>query len=66
MLDLRSTIFTMEADEKGITVTTLGNGHRVGMSQNGAEAMAVLGKDYRQILAYYYPGTKIDKISELG
>lgn len=33
-------------------------GHGVGMSQRGAEWMAIhYGKTYRDILAYYYPGT---------
>jgi len=29
------------------------------MSQYGAEAMAVSGSDYQQILAHYYPGTQL-------
>ena len=65
LLGLNSTIFTMEADEAGITVTTRGNGHRVGMSQYGADAMAVAGSSYTEILAYYYPGTVIDKLSDV-
>jgi len=31
-------------------------GHGVGMSQRGAQQMANLGKTYREILGYYYPG----------
>ena len=34
-------------------------GHGVGMSQRGAKAMAAAGKDYREILAFYYPGSQI-------
>jgi stage II sporulation protein D len=53
-----------------ITVTTRGYGHRVGMSQYGAEAMAVQGKSYEEILAHYYQGTVltqwIDKGDKLG
>lgn len=37
-------------------------GHGVGMSQRGAKAMAAAGKDYREILAFYYPGTQIKQI----
>jgi hypothetical protein len=33
------------------------NGHGSGMSQVGAENMAKAGKTYREILAFYYPGT---------
>lgn len=65
LLGLNSTLFTMTADSGGITVTTQGWGHRVGMSQYGADAMAVSGSTYDEILAYYYQGTRIDKISEL-
>ena len=39
-------------------------GHGVGMSQRGAKAMAAAGKDYREILAFYYPGTNIERIRE--
>lgn len=57
ILNLRSTAFTVEAGENGIVVTTRGYGHRVGMSQYGADAMAAAGKDYPQILSHYYQGT---------
>jgi len=36
-----------------------GNGHGVGMSQMGAEGLALHGYSYQQILAYYYTGTAI-------
>ncbi|MFZ0323502.1 MAG: SpoIID/LytB domain-containing protein, partial [Actinomycetes bacterium] len=36
-----------------------GFGHGIGMSQFGAEGMGRLGKSYRQILAFYYPGTTL-------
>ena len=56
-LGLRSTAFSMTADSNGITVDTKGFGHRVGMSQYGADAMAVRGSGYEEILAHYYRGT---------
>ena len=59
-LGLNSTAFVMTATAGGISVTTRGKGHRVGMSQYGADAMAVSGKNFKEILAYYYPGTEID------
>jgi stage II sporulation protein D len=34
-----------------------GFGHAVGLCQAGAERMGEEGKPYREILAYYYPGT---------
>ena len=36
-----------------------GNGHLVGMSQNGANAMAKAVFDYEKILKHYYTGTEI-------
>lgn len=39
--------------------TTYGWGHGVGMSQEGAIAMAKSGSDYKEILLNYYPGTTI-------
>lgn len=39
-------------------------GHGVGMSQRGAKAMAAAGKTYKEILAFYYPGTKIESMDK--
>lgn len=61
LLNLRSTYITMHADAEGITVSTKGFGHRVGMSQYGAQAMALAGHDYREILLHYYAGVYIGK-----
>ena len=36
-----------------------GNGHLVGMSQNGANGMAAAGFTYEEILTHYYKGTKL-------
>jgi stage II sporulation protein D len=36
-----------------------GSGHGVGMSQYGADGMALHGSDYRAILAHYYTGTAL-------
>lgn len=56
---LRSADFTVSYAEGKFTFTTHGYGHSVGMSQYGANAMALAGSDYRDILAYYYPGTQL-------
>ncbi len=37
-----------------------GIGHGVGMSQKGAQAMAQMGYDYREILCHYYTGITIE------
>jgi stage II sporulation protein D len=36
-----------------------GSGHGVGLCQIGAERMGVSGRSYREILEFYYPGTKL-------
>ncbi|MCH5265557.1 MAG: SpoIID/LytB domain-containing protein [Lachnospiraceae bacterium] len=36
-----------------------GYGHGVGMSQNGANALAGQGKTYAEILTFYFPGTSV-------
>lgn len=56
-LGLRSTVFTAKAQDGCLAFTTKGYGHRVGMSQYGAQAMALNGSGYAQILAHYYQGT---------
>lgn len=59
LLGLRSTAFTVETKNGQITFHTKGFGHRVGLSQYGANAMAKNGKNYREILEHYYTGTEI-------
>lgn len=41
----------------------LGYGHGIGMSQFGAEGMGRLGKGYREIVKFYYPGTRLADVS---
>lgn len=66
LLELNSTAFSITCESDGIVLTTWGHGHRVGMSQYGADAMALAGNSYSQILLYYYQGTRIDKMDTLG
>lgn len=61
ILGLRSTAFRIEAGEN-IQITTWGYGHRVGMSQYGADAMAVAGSSYETILAHYYQGAELTSL----
>jgi stage II sporulation protein D len=61
---LPSTLFAFEKTMQGARVSTLsivggGNGHGVGMCQNGAIGMARKGYSYRMILSHYYPGTEL-------
>lgn len=46
-----------------ITVQGRGNGHGRGMSQYGAHGAAQKGLTYKQIVAFYYPGTTLTTLS---
>ncbi len=61
---LNSANFTIYYVNGKIEITCRGYGHGVGMSQYGARAMALEGKNYREILAAYYSGTELGRISE--
>jgi stage II sporulation protein D len=63
---LRSTAFSLIATGAGRNVTSLmiegaGAGHGVGLCQWGAVGRARAGQDYQQILAAYYPGTRLER-----
>jgi stage II sporulation protein D len=60
---LRSTLFEVRRTADGFVFVGSGNGHGVGMSQWGARALARRGADPRQILARFYPGARIERIS---
>lgn len=60
-LGLRSTAFAITAVGDSVTVTTKGFGHRVGMSQYGADAMAAAGSSFDEILLYYYRGVTLSR-----
>jgi len=59
-LGLRSTDFTYAVSNNSISITTYGYGHGVGMSQHGAQLMALEGCSFEEILLHYYPLTKIE------
>ncbi len=64
-LDLMSANFSLSFSDNNMTVSTMGYGHGVGMSQYGANAMAHEGGDYKEILMHYYTGVKIESIDEV-
>ena len=63
LLHLNSAKFTVEADAEEIRFTVSGYGHRVGMSQYGAEAMARDGSTFEEILLHYYTGVTLTRMT---
>lgn len=62
LLDLPSTALTWEAQDGGLLFHIRGRGHGVGLCQYGADGAARKGKNYRQIIMFYYPGSELTKI----
>ena len=54
---LRSDLYQIRAGNGRILFDGHGSGHGVGLCQSGAEQMGAEGRPYREILAFYYPGT---------
>lgn len=61
-LELSSSNFTIQELDGRIRILCKGLGHGMGMSQYGAAAMARQGRDYREILAYYFPETSLGNV----
>ncbi|MDR3543067.1 MAG: stage II sporulation protein D [Desulfosporosinus sp.] len=59
LLGLLSTDIEWVVQPERLVITTYGNGHAVGMSQWGANDLAKNNKKVEEILAHYYPGTKL-------
>jgi stage II sporulation protein D len=51
-----------QAASTTLIVEGRGWGHGVGMSQHGAQGFALAGWDHRRILAYYYRGTRVERV----
>ena len=61
-LDLKSTNIDINETDNQIEITSKGFGHGVGLSQFGAQQLALKGYKYDEILKYYYQGTEFKKI----
>ena len=56
---IRSDFYDIENAGDQIIFRGRGEGHGVGLCQHGADEMGIEGHSYREILAFYYPGTKV-------
>lgn len=62
-LGLASSQFSWKIQKDKVTITTYGFGHGVGMSQWGANGMALEGRTAEQILQHYYTGAVVEQAS---
>ena len=65
MYGLRSTNIEIEMLENSVMMYVKGYGHGVGMSQYGANYMAMDGKNYEDILKTYYTGVELEKYGSI-
>lgn len=59
---IKSTNFEARIAGDDAVFTGIGYGHGVGLCQWGAKQRAGDGFDYREILSYYYPGTRLGRV----
>lgn len=62
---LPSSCFTLQNFNDKIRITTRGVGHGLGMSQNTANVLAKEGKDYKEILEYFFEGTSLQEVTDI-
>ncbi|MFN7181185.1 MAG: SpoIID/LytB domain-containing protein [Planctomycetota bacterium] len=63
---LKSYNFVVEKKGEDFVFSGRGFGHRVGLCQYGANEMLRLGYSYQEILNYYYPGSRLIKLEDVG
>ena len=59
ILGLKSTNFVVNKQEGKVIFSVIGYGHGVGMSQTGADSLAISGKGYEEIIKHFYTGVEI-------
>ena len=63
--DLASSCFELQEFEANTRAVTKGLGHGLGLSQHTANEMAKEGKNYKEILAYFFEGTEVKEVAEI-
>lgn len=61
-LDLRSTLFTVSAENGTFQINGRGFGHGIGLSQWGTYYLADRGVNYQRILAHYYQNARLTQM----
>jgi stage II sporulation protein D len=56
---VRSDLFAVRVEGSRYIFSGVGSGHGVGLCQAGAAEMGIEGKNYDEILSFYYPGTTL-------
>ena len=62
---LKSSRFTVARSGSEFVFRGGGFGHGLGLCQEGSHVMAQLGQSFHQILAHYFPGTKVSEDGEV-
>lgn len=61
LFGLRSTFIEINIGKNYIVFNTKGYGHGIGLSQDGANALAKKGLNYQEIIKHYYTSVNIEK-----
>jgi stage II sporulation protein D len=59
---MKSTRANLRLDGQTLLLSGMGYGHGVGMGQWDAQGMALQGRRYQDILSYFYPGTRAERV----
>jgi stage II sporulation protein D len=63
---VKSTLFSVDREDARYRIRGRGLGHGVGLCQWGAEAMARRGHTFEEILAFYFPGIRVNCAATSG
>lgn len=59
--ELRSAFVNVTIHGASVVIDGRGFGHGAGLCQYGAQALAMEGDDYREIITWYYPGATVER-----
>ena len=65
IFELKSANFIVNVNGDNIIFEVTGYGHGVGMSQTGANTLAKQGKNYKEIIQYYYKDVNVEQVNTI-